>query len=56
VKESRRLMSERRNRELREEMRELSYYGMNEGGSSRSVCLFFFKCVIVIIIYRIPKY
>jgi hypothetical protein len=37
VKESRRLMAERRNRKFREEMRELSYYVMNEGGRSRSV-------------------
>jgi hypothetical protein len=36
-KESRRLMAEKRNGKFREEMRELSYYVMNERGSSRSV-------------------
>jgi hypothetical protein len=36
-KESRRLMAERRNGIVREEMRKLSYYVMNERGSSRSV-------------------
>ncbi len=44
VKESRRLMAEKRNRKVREELRELSYISMNEGGSSR-VCLFVFSIV-----------
>ena len=43
-KESRRLMAEKRNRKVREELRELSYISMNEGGSSR-VCLFVFSIV-----------
>jgi hypothetical protein len=46
VKESRRLMAGKRNRKVCEELRELSYISINEGGSLRSF-FFFFNCVLL---------
>jgi hypothetical protein len=47
VDESRRLTAGKRNRKVCEELRELSYNSMNEGGSSRSMLFFQLSFLVI---------